>query len=133
MKNGLPAAGILGLELLRRFEGGNHSTNTYTMCTPSASAFSVSEAVQQLSVLASTLGWAVKKDHGNFQLLDQARRVVLRILERVLSPAPQPNAHLDKREATQGEPSWWEEQTVPVMSEVEFWKNLPNHPLLRYA
>lgn len=131
MKNGLPAAGVLGLELLRRFEGDNtNSKSTPPMWAPSPAAFSVSEAVQQLSVLASTLGWANKKDHGNFQLLDQARRVVLRILERVLNPASKANAYQDEPEATQGKQSWWEEQTVAAMSEVEFWNNLPKHPLL---
>ena len=86
--------------------------------------------MQQLSVFASTLGWAVNKDHGNFQLLDQARRVVLRILERVLSPAPKVFPALSQPETTEERMAWWEEQTVPALSEVDFWNNLPKHPLL---
>lgn len=132
MKNGLPAAGVLGLELLRRFEGDtpSKSNDARVMCLPSPSAFSTSGAIQQLSVLASMIEWAVKKDHGNFQLLDQARRVVLRILERVLSPVPVPGITTQDSKATGGRSSWWEVQTVPALSEVDFWNNLPKHPLL---
>ena len=132
MKQGLPAAGVLGLELLRRFEGDGQSQmeTIPPMRPPSASVFSASEAVQQLSVLVSTIGWAVKREHGNFQLLDQARRMVSRILERVLSPAPNPHAPTDEPEAAEEKKSWWEEQTTPALSEVDFWNNLPKHPLL---
>ena len=81
---GLPAAGVLALELLQQTKllakSGSRSSE--------ASSFPRSEIIQNLSVLVSYLGWIYVEEDGNYQLCMQARRMLQRILDRVLSPQP---------------------------------------------
>ena len=82
MLYGLPAAGVLALELLQQ----THVQTKHASRNTDSSAFPRSEIIQSLSVLVSYLGWIHTEGDGNYHLSVQARRMLQRILDRVLSP-----------------------------------------------
>lgn len=115
---------MLALKLLRQSQGLSNRK-------PS-NAFNTSFVIQNLSNLVSALAWAVLPFDGNYEICNQARQVLERILDRVLSSPAQPrSASRDlskgaKDEASSGDYSWLNQ----VSSEPEFWSSLPSHPLL---
>ncbi|OKL58737.1 hypothetical protein UA08_06318 [Talaromyces atroroseus] len=76
---GLPCAGILAIELLRQ------SQNAQT-----DSRLPRSEVIQNLSRFAADLEYAVPREAGNYEICQQARKVIRSILDHVLSAPPVP-------------------------------------------
>lgn len=125
----LPTAGVLAIELLQDSQTGRQS----------AEPLPRSEIIQNLSRLVETLRRFVPPEDGNFALCDQARRVIWRILDKVLSmPAGPFNSNVNASSSlttmdqidgpiTPGiELSW----LASARSELDFWESLPEHPLL---
>ena len=124
---GLPAAGVLALELLHQSQAGSRSTNNFPR----------SEVVQNLSRLIAYIKPLVRKEDTNYVLCNQARRVIQSILDQVLSlplgsvtsgggPGSQLEPGHEDAEGPASETIW-----LPgAQSELEFWTNLPEHPLL---
>ncbi|KJX93304.1 transcription factor C6 like protein [Zymoseptoria brevis] len=73
--HGLPAAGVLAVELLKQ-----EQTKQYT-----PALLPRSETVQDLSVFISALA-AVGPGEGNFSICDQGRRALKKVLDQILSP-----------------------------------------------
>ncbi|KAJ5893795.1 hypothetical protein N7495_005486 [Penicillium taxi] len=71
---GLPAAGILAIELLHQFQNPHPDPS-----------FPRSEAIQNLSRFAADLEHAVFRQSANYEMCQQARSLILHILDRVLS------------------------------------------------
>lgn len=78
---GIPAAGVLAIELLRQRDGSSRPTPS-TLRRP--------EAIQNLSVFASYLQFVVFPHEGNYEICQRARRILGRILNQILSPNPPP-------------------------------------------
>ncbi|KAH2916818.1 hypothetical protein KXW25_007573 [Aspergillus fumigatus] len=78
---GIPAAGVLAIELLRQRDGSSRPTPS-TLRRP--------EAIQNLSVFASYLQFVVFPHEGNYEICQRARRILGRILNQILSPNPSP-------------------------------------------
>ncbi|KAJ5618987.1 Transcription factor [Penicillium lagena] len=72
---GLPAAGVLCAELLRRSRS----------MLPDTDIFQRSEIIQSLSVFASHLGTMIQPDEGNYRIAEQGRRAIRHVLDQVLS------------------------------------------------
>jgi chromatin structure-remodeling complex subunit RSC3/30 len=109
---GLPAAGVLALELLEHSQAGLQSLEHLPR----------SEVIQNLSRLIAYIKPLVPKEDANYILCDQARRAIQRILDQILEPAPTVESEI----ADISEESW-----LPgAQSESDFWTNLPEHPLL---
>ena len=88
-----------------------------------------SEVVQNLSRLIAYIKPQVPQEDANDILCDQARWVIQRILDQVLSlPFTVPTPRIgDADENTHvSEESWF----LDTQSEPDFWKRLPEHPLL---
>ncbi|CAK4031034.1 hypothetical protein AC578_3278 [Lecanosticta acicola] len=77
--HGLPAAGVLAVEMLKQ-----EQTKQYT-----PDVLPRSETVQDLSVFISALA-AVGPGEGNFSICDQGRRALKRVLDQILSPSQHP-------------------------------------------
>ena len=77
--HGLPAAGVLAVEMLKQ-----EQTKQYT-----PDVLPRSETVQDLSVFISALA-AVGPGEGNFSICDQGRRALKRVLDQILSPSNPP-------------------------------------------
>lgn len=77
--HGLPAAGVLAVEMLKQ-----EQTKQYT-----PDILNRSETVQDLSVFISALA-AVGPGEGNFSICDQGRRALKKVLDQILSPNPPP-------------------------------------------
>lgn len=77
LTNGLPAAGILAVELLRQEQTRQYAPDILPR----------SEIIQDLSVFVSALA-AVEPGDGNFSICDQGRRALKRVLDQILSPSP---------------------------------------------
>ena len=77
---------MLALELLQQ----THLQSKQPSRSSDSSGFPRSEIIQSLSVLVSYLGWIHVEGDGNYHLSVQARRMLQRILDRVLSPPPPP-------------------------------------------
>jgi chromatin structure-remodeling complex subunit RSC3/30 len=74
---GLPSAGVLAIELLRQSQ------------TPDPNAlFPRSEVIQNLSRFAADLEYVIWPHAGNYEICQQARKVLRYILDRVLSAPP---------------------------------------------
>jgi len=123
---GLPAAGVLALELL-------HQTQSHAGSTEN---FPRSEIIQNLSVFISHLGRVHTEGDGNYHLCMQARRMIQRILDKVLSPEPlalisQPSQLTPSNSGFTGDGlfnfSWMDNNAE---FEADFWMSLPDHPLL---
>ncbi|KAJ5128004.1 hypothetical protein N7448_008783 [Penicillium atrosanguineum] len=86
---GLPAAGVLSIELIRR--SSNQSVDTPSPSIESTMSFSRSQAIQDLSIFASYLQTIIQPHEGNYDICQQARGTIRRVLDFVLSPeAAQP-------------------------------------------
>ncbi|PPJ54981.1 hypothetical protein CBER1_05643 [Cercospora berteroae] len=79
--HGLPAAGVLAVELLTQ-----ERTRQWT-----PDLLPRSETIQDLSVFISALS-AVGPGEGNFFICDQGRRALSRVLDQILSPNPLPSS-----------------------------------------
>ena len=75
--NGLPAAGVLAVELLTQGRTGQYTTDILPR----------SETIQDLSVFISALA-AVGPGEGNFSICSQGRKTLTRVLDQILSPNP---------------------------------------------
>lgn len=124
-KFALPAAGVLGLELL-----GQHQSSDGPQAR-SPSSFKRSAVIQTLSNLVATLGSVMPLD-GNYRICNQARRVLQNILDRVLNPPPriadaveQHGNNTKNEKFSERARSWYEQP----WSEPDFWASLPTHPL----
>ncbi|KAJ5100108.1 hypothetical protein N7532_007109 [Penicillium argentinense] len=73
---GLPAAGILSAELLRRSKSLISDTNI---------SFPRSEIIQNLSVFSSYLETFIQQEEGNYRVSQQGQRIIRHILDQVLS------------------------------------------------
>lgn len=74
---GLPSGATLALDLLYQHRNpGGYKRHAL---------FSRSETIQNLSVLTSCLGWIYKEGEGNFDLCNNARRVIQGILDHILA------------------------------------------------
>ncbi|PWY75260.1 hypothetical protein BO94DRAFT_538582 [Aspergillus sclerotioniger CBS 115572] len=80
--NGLPAAGVLCTELLRRSQPQSNLFQTST--TP----FPRSDIIQKLSVFVAQLKTFVRQEEGNYKICLKGQKVISQALDRVLSPAP---------------------------------------------
>ncbi|EAW20247.1 putative C6 transcription factor [Aspergillus fischeri NRRL 181] len=76
---GIPAAGVLAIELLCQSDGSSRST---------PSMFRRPETIQNLSVFASYLQYVVLPHEGNYEICQRARRILCRILNQALSVNP---------------------------------------------
>lgn len=124
-KYALPAAGVLGLELLRQLQCSDH---TAVKSLP----FKRSTVIQTLSNLVAALGSIMPLD-GDYQICRQARVALQRLLDRVLD-APmaaavggtvQLNNTVKLASLPSGADSWLRQ----TWSEPDFWASLPTHPL----
>ena len=121
---GLPAAGVLALELLQQTQNRAQTTKDFPR----------SEVIQNLSVFVSCLGWIHNEADGNYHLCIQARNMTQRILDRVLSPEatyslqqtlPTPS-NSDFADEAMYDFSWMDN----AQFDADFWSNLDFHPLL---
>ena len=124
-KYALPPAGVLGVELLRQSQG----------ITKPPPSFDRSDVVQDLSGLVAALKWMVSRPQGNFEICDQARRVLQRILNLVLDPAAYQLRNDAGAEPTlqDNQPGADHHSWLTISnggSEPDFWSSLPDHPLL---
>jgi len=71
---------VLALELLQHTQFRN----------PLSPELPRSEVIQNLSVFLACLGWMHSPGDGNYQIAQQARRMIQRILDKILSPDPLP-------------------------------------------
>lgn len=83
MYHGVPAAGFLSIELLRRCS----NKLTISQTTNNTSVFSVSEVVQSLALLVGFLDW-VKPTAPNSSLCYRIRDIVKKVLSQVLDTPP---------------------------------------------
>lgn len=103
---------MLALELLEHSQAGLRS----------AEHLPRSEVIQNLSRLIAYIKPLIPQEDANHVLCDQARKVIQRILDQILEPKPS-----DEIETA----DILEESWLPgAQSELEFWSNLPEHPLL---
>ncbi|KAF2165409.1 hypothetical protein M409DRAFT_24259 [Zasmidium cellare ATCC 36951] len=109
--HGLPAAGVLAVEMLKQ-----EQTKQYT-----PEILPRSETVQDLSVFISALG-AVGPGEGNFSICDQGRRALKRVLDQILSPNPPPPA------SASGEPPIYDDSSLyfPIGNDADFLQWLEN-------
>lgn len=121
---GLPASGVLALELLQQTQNRTQMTKEFPR----------SEVIQNLSVFVSCLGWIHNEGDGNYHLCIQARNMIQRILDRVLSPEstyssqqtlPTPS-NSDYTDEAMYDFSWMDN----AQFDADFWSNLDFHPLL---
>ncbi len=136
---GLPSAGVLALELLQQSQSRSH---THSHHQPKSTSFPRSEVIQNLSVFVACLGSIHTEGDGNHNLCIQARRMLQRILDTVLSPQEAPATQLNVQslltpastDYSAGESggegmfdfSWMDNAEF----DADFWMNLPDHPLL---
>ena len=77
--HGLPAAGVLSIELLKQEQSKLYTPDILPR----------SETIQDLSVFISSLA-VVGPGEGNFSICNQGRRALKKVLDQILSPAPAP-------------------------------------------
>ncbi|KAF7184142.1 hypothetical protein CNMCM7691_004701 [Aspergillus felis] len=77
---GIPATGVLAIELLCQSDGSR----------PHPSTLQRPETIQNLSVFASYLQYVVRPHEGNYDICQRARRILCRILYHALSVNPPP-------------------------------------------
>ena len=121
---GLPSAGVLALELLQQSQARGHASKNFPR----------SEVIQNLSVFVACLGSIYTEGDGNYQLCLQARRMLQRILDTVLSPehpAPALQTLLTPSSTEFGEDGIYDFSWIDNAEfDADFWMNLPDHPLL---
>jgi chromatin structure-remodeling complex subunit RSC3/30 len=89
---GLPAAGVLSAELLRR------SRYPSVGISPN---FPRSEIIQNLTIFASYLDSLLKPDEGNYRVAQQGQKAIRHVLDLVLSGEQLPSAIFDNAERGQ--------------------------------
>jgi chromatin structure-remodeling complex subunit RSC3/30 len=89
---GLPAAGVLSAELLRR------SRSPVAGASPS---FPRSEVIQNLTIFASYLDTLLKPDEGNYRVAQQGQKAIHHVLDLVLSGEQLSSAVTDNSEGYQ--------------------------------
>ena len=121
---GLPSAGVLSFELLRRKQLGS----------PPLREISWAQAVQDLSVFVASLKCVHVAGDGNYQLVQKAYKTLQQILERLLSglEAPMqenslqsPLRPLDVPDEVMNNFSWLDNSGF----DSDFWIYLADHPL----
>ncbi|TQB74292.1 hypothetical protein MPDQ_005015 [Monascus purpureus] len=75
---GIPAAGVLAMELLRQ-------SGYLSQSSPPNISHRRSEIIQNLSIFASHLQYVVRPHDGNYDICQYSRRIICRILDRILS------------------------------------------------
>ncbi|RAH86862.1 hypothetical protein BO86DRAFT_351993 [Aspergillus japonicus CBS 114.51] len=80
---GLPAAGALSIELLRRSQ-----THSLTSLTASSAPFPRSEIIQKLSVFIAQFNTFVPQNEGDYEISNRGQKVISQALDRVLSGVP---------------------------------------------
>ncbi|PYI04630.1 chromatin structure remodeling complex protein RSC3 [Aspergillus sclerotiicarbonarius CBS 121057] len=78
---GLPSAGVLCTELLRR-------SQPHPNLLPSATPFPRSDIIQKLSVFVAQLKTFVRQQEGDYEICIKGQQIISQALDRVLSPAP---------------------------------------------
>lgn len=73
--HGLPAAGVLSIELLKQEQSRAYTSDILPR----------SETIQDLSVFISALA-SVEPGEGNFAVCNQGRKALKRVLDQILSP-----------------------------------------------
>lgn len=109
--HGLPAAGVLAVELLIESQTRQHSPDVLPR----------SETIQDLSVFISALG-SVGPGEGNYQICNQGRRALARVLDQILSPSnhhPHPSSQQTITSA-KGEPQQANQLLTPDDSSLYF-------------
>ncbi|EME44985.1 hypothetical protein DOTSEDRAFT_70886 [Dothistroma septosporum NZE10] len=103
--HGLPAAGVLAVEMLKQ-----EQTKQYT-----PDILNRSETVQDLSIFISALA-AVGPGEGNFTIADQGRRALKKVLDQILSPNPPPAV------SASGEAPMYDNSSLcfPIANDAEF-------------
>lgn len=118
---------MLALELLR---------SAQNRCA-SSKAISRSKVIQNLSVLAGALDWVATVGVGNFSLCQHARKMLLRIMDRILDPADDASPMVmgpdqftpSSSTGFSNEDFAWLGATNPGD---ELWSNLEEHSLLMF-
>ncbi|KAJ5648871.1 uncharacterized protein N7484_002594 [Penicillium longicatenatum] len=90
---GLPSAGVLSIELVRR--ASHQSIDPSDPSLSSAQPFSRSGVIQDLSIFASYLRTIVQSHEGNYGICQQARETIGRVLDFILSSETAPLAPLN--------------------------------------
>lgn len=122
---------------------------TRSSATYSVKAFPRSKVIQELSVFTSCLGYMLNPGEGNHRLMQQARKMILLILDKVLSSETPTftdtnqnynsnNSSLPSityNESSADSSSLSQDQMydfswVETELDTDFWMNLPEHPLL---
>ncbi|KAJ5708555.1 hypothetical protein N7488_008356 [Penicillium malachiteum] len=85
---GLSSAGVLSIELVRRASNSNIDDPSVAATTP----FPRSRVIQALSNFASYLQTIVRPHEGNYDICQQARETIGRVLDFVLTDAPKPDS-----------------------------------------
>ena len=80
--HGLPAAGVLAIELLKQEQSRLYTPDILPR----------SETIQDLSVFISALA-AIGPGEGNYSICNQGRRALKKVLDQILSPNPGPATH----------------------------------------
>ncbi len=125
---GLPSAGILALELLRR-----------SRIKPKARSvdFPRSEIIQNISNLVSSIDFIVRPTNGNYGICGQAKKMLQAILDTVLStehdqleiePASEAPKTLDTYMVEGLDDETWLNSNL----DLDFWTSLEDHPLLAW-
>ncbi|PYH92809.1 hypothetical protein BO71DRAFT_442182 [Aspergillus ellipticus CBS 707.79] len=96
---GLPVAGVLAIELVRRCSPISADSASLTFTTP----FPRSRVIQNLSIFASYIQTVIRPHEGNYGICQKARETIRRVLDVVLSaentqpvfPVPNTSAGLE--------------------------------------
>ncbi|RAL12420.1 putative chromatin structure remodeling complex protein RSC3 [Aspergillus homomorphus CBS 101889] len=83
---GLPVAGVLSIELLRRSQ--TQPLSILTAPNPTASTFPRSEIIQKLSVYLAQFNTFVPQNEGDYEICNRGQKVISQALDRVLSGVP---------------------------------------------
>lgn len=88
---GLPTAGVLSIELVHRCSA-LHMNSSSLSPDVAATTFPKSQVIQNLTIFASYLQIIIQSHEGNYDICQQARQTILRVLDVVLSPQPTQSA-----------------------------------------
>ncbi|KAK5109875.1 hypothetical protein LTR62_006482 [Meristemomyces frigidus] len=123
--HGLPTAGVLAIELLRQEQSRQYTPDLLPR----------SETIQDLSVFISALG-AVQPGEGNYNVCNQGRRSLRRVLDQILSPHHQQSQPLsttgpavtDSSGGGGGQPPAFDEMSLyfPTANDADFLTWLEN-------
>ena len=124
---GLPPAGVLALELLHYSQTG----------VPAPYHLPRSEIIQNLSNLVSAIDFIVRPTNGNFEICNQAKRMLQAVLDTVLSPEHGQTASKSTEPLTitdtSTENALFDQSWLDNNLDMDFWTSLEDHPLLAWA